>query len=176
VSWDQRFFDPIVLPGLEPLVTLRDAALYITQLPKSEQDAEEWQAAIEALILVAEYNSDDVCAHRYDAGALPGPTVDARGAAPQARQGLQNYRKLTPFCCLRIDLLPLKSPDTGLRGPRCATQMNLLYPLAGDPSGSLGVLVLIFAIIREARLLLREINAGRRISKPTKKRKGQPAD
>jgi hypothetical protein len=36
------------------LVTLRDAALYITKLPKAEQDAEEWQAATEALPLVAE--------------------------------------------------------------------------------------------------------------------------
>jgi hypothetical protein len=33
---------------------LRDAALYITKLPKAEHDAEEWQAAMEALMLVAE--------------------------------------------------------------------------------------------------------------------------
>jgi hypothetical protein len=55
VSWDQRFLDPIVLPGRkQPLVTLRDAARYITKLPKAEHDAEEWQAAMEALLLVAE--------------------------------------------------------------------------------------------------------------------------
>jgi hypothetical protein len=36
---------PILLPGQKPLVTLRDAALYITKLPKAEHDAEEWQAA-----------------------------------------------------------------------------------------------------------------------------------
>jgi hypothetical protein len=54
VSWDQRFFDPIKLPGRKPLVTLREAALYITKLPKAEHDAEEWQAAMEALMLVAE--------------------------------------------------------------------------------------------------------------------------
>jgi hypothetical protein len=54
VSWDQRFIDPIILPGRKPLVTLRDAALYITELPKAEHDAEEWQAAMEALMLVAE--------------------------------------------------------------------------------------------------------------------------
>jgi hypothetical protein len=47
VSWDQRFFDPIVLPGQKPLVTLHDAAQYITRLPKAEHDAEEWQAAME---------------------------------------------------------------------------------------------------------------------------------
>jgi hypothetical protein len=55
VSWDHRFLDPIVLPGRkQPLVTLRDAARYITKLPKAEHDAEEWQAAMEALLLVAE--------------------------------------------------------------------------------------------------------------------------
>jgi hypothetical protein len=45
VSWDQRFFDPIILPGRKPLVTFRDAALYITKLPKAEQQLEEWQTA-----------------------------------------------------------------------------------------------------------------------------------
>jgi hypothetical protein len=54
VSWDQRFFDPITLPDREPLVTLRDAAEHITELPKAEHDADEWQAAMQALLLVAE--------------------------------------------------------------------------------------------------------------------------
>jgi hypothetical protein len=36
------------------LVTLRDAALYITKLPKAEHDTEEWRTAMEALLLVAE--------------------------------------------------------------------------------------------------------------------------
>jgi len=49
------------LPKGEKLVTLRDAALHITKLPK--YDAKEWQAAMEALILVAE---------------LDGPTMFAR--------------------------------------------------------------------------------------------------
>jgi hypothetical protein len=44
VSWDQRFFDPITMPGRKPLITLRDAAHYITKLPKAEHDAPEWQA------------------------------------------------------------------------------------------------------------------------------------
>jgi hypothetical protein len=50
--WDQRFSDPIILPGGKKLVTLRDAALYITKLPKAEHDAEGWQDAMEALLLV----------------------------------------------------------------------------------------------------------------------------
>jgi hypothetical protein len=43
------------LPGRKPLVTLRDAAQYITNLPKAEHDTEEWQAAMQALSLVAEH-------------------------------------------------------------------------------------------------------------------------
>jgi hypothetical protein len=36
------------------LVTLEDAGNYITKLPKAEHAAAEWQAAMQALILVAE--------------------------------------------------------------------------------------------------------------------------
>jgi hypothetical protein len=50
VSWDQRFFDPIIVPGWKPLVTLRDVAEYITKLPHAEHDAEEWQAVMQALL------------------------------------------------------------------------------------------------------------------------------
>jgi hypothetical protein len=50
MSWDRRFADPIELPG-KNLTTLRDAAEYITELPKAEHDADEWQAAMRALLL-----------------------------------------------------------------------------------------------------------------------------
>jgi hypothetical protein len=53
VSWDRPFAEPIELPKGKKLVTLRDAALYITKLPKAEHDTEEWQVAMEALLLVA---------------------------------------------------------------------------------------------------------------------------
>jgi hypothetical protein len=53
-GWQRRFEDPIPLPGGRKLVSLRDAADYITDLPKKESDLPEWQAAMEALILVAE--------------------------------------------------------------------------------------------------------------------------
>jgi hypothetical protein len=49
-------FLPIMVPGRKPLVTLRDAAEYITELPKAEHDADEWQAAMQALLLVAEHD------------------------------------------------------------------------------------------------------------------------
>jgi hypothetical protein len=56
VSWDRPFAEPIELPEGKKLITLRDAALYITKLPKAEHDAPEWQAAMEALLLVAEHD------------------------------------------------------------------------------------------------------------------------
>ena len=42
-------------PAGKPLVTLRDAATYITKLSKAKHDADEWQAAIEVLLLVVEH-------------------------------------------------------------------------------------------------------------------------
>jgi hypothetical protein len=44
-----------VLPDGRKLVTLLDAATYATKLPKKEADTAEWQAAIESLMLVAEF-------------------------------------------------------------------------------------------------------------------------
>ena len=57
VSWDKRFVDPIAVPGRKPLVTLRDAATpprTSPNCPMAEHDSDEWQAAMEALLLVAE--------------------------------------------------------------------------------------------------------------------------
>jgi hypothetical protein len=54
VPWDRPFTEPIEWPKGKGLITLRDAALYITKLPKAEHDAEEWQAAMQALMLVAD--------------------------------------------------------------------------------------------------------------------------
>jgi hypothetical protein len=48
----QRFFDPIELPGGKPLVTLRDAAQYIIELPKAERELPQWETTIEWLMLV----------------------------------------------------------------------------------------------------------------------------
>ena len=52
-GWKRQFNDPIPLPRGRRLVTLEDAGRYITKLPKAEHEAAEWQAAMEALILVA---------------------------------------------------------------------------------------------------------------------------
>jgi hypothetical protein len=53
-GWAKPFSDPIPLPHGKPLITLRDAALYVMKLPEAEHEAPEWQAAMEALLLVAE--------------------------------------------------------------------------------------------------------------------------
>jgi len=52
VSWDKRFVDPIAVPGRKPLVTLPPRTS--PNCPMAEHAADEWQAAMEALLLVAE--------------------------------------------------------------------------------------------------------------------------
>ena len=53
MSWSREFEHPITLPDGRKLLTLKDAADYITKLPKKESDLPEWQTAIEVLMLVA---------------------------------------------------------------------------------------------------------------------------
>ncbi|WP_213286721.1 hypothetical protein [Bradyrhizobium sp. sGM-13] len=62
-GWSRPFDEPIPLPRGRQLVTLQDAAEYIMELPEAEHGAAEWQAAMEALLLVAD---------------LGGPTMFAR--------------------------------------------------------------------------------------------------
>jgi hypothetical protein len=50
-GWQRKFEDPIALPAGRNLITLRDAADYITSLPEKESDLPEWQTAIGALML-----------------------------------------------------------------------------------------------------------------------------
>jgi hypothetical protein len=63
LSWKRCFDDPIVLPDGGQIVTLEDAGNYITMLPKADQQLDEWQTAIECLMLVVK---------------LGGPTMFAR--------------------------------------------------------------------------------------------------
>jgi hypothetical protein len=62
MGWSARFVDPIILPDGRKLLTLRDAATYIAELPKAEHDAEECQAAMETLLLVAERDGPEMMA------------------------------------------------------------------------------------------------------------------
>jgi hypothetical protein len=68
-GWRRPFDDPIPLLRGRELVTLQDAGKYITKLPKAEHKAPEWQAAMQALILVATHG---------------GPTMFARIGVMQA--------------------------------------------------------------------------------------------
>jgi hypothetical protein len=88
-GWSRSFDDPIPLPNGRELVTLKDAADYITKLPKVEHSAPEWQTAMEALMLVAERGGDTMLArigitmlarigimkalHRHDRPKPPAP-------------------------------------------------------------------------------------------------------
>jgi hypothetical protein len=51
--WSAPFDDPIELPRGRQLVSLEDAGNYITELPKAEHMAPEWQDAMQILMLVA---------------------------------------------------------------------------------------------------------------------------
>jgi hypothetical protein len=72
-----RTRERIPLPRGRQLVTLEDAARYIQKLPKAEQQIEEWQTAVEALILVAESNG--------------GPTMLARIGRHSSPQGRADH-------------------------------------------------------------------------------------
>ena len=61
-DWSRAFDEPISVPRGRQLVTLKDAANYIQKLPKADQDLEEWQAAVEALLLVVELNGPTMMA------------------------------------------------------------------------------------------------------------------
>ncbi|MEH2501631.1 diadenosine tetraphosphate (Ap4A) HIT family hydrolase [Bradyrhizobium sp. AZCC 1578] len=66
VPWSASFEDPIPLPDGRRLLTLKEAASYITKLSKAE-----WQAAMKALILVAENGGHDAGPDRRHAGVEP---------------------------------------------------------------------------------------------------------
>jgi hypothetical protein len=63
-GWQRQFEDPIELSDGRTLTTLRDAADYITALPKKEAELPEWQAAIEALLLVSRGRTNHAGADR----------------------------------------------------------------------------------------------------------------
>jgi hypothetical protein len=93
VAWDQEFFDPIVLPNGKKLITLRDAAEYITELPKAEHDIPEWQAAMEALLLVVEHNGPTMFARIGIMRALNRNVVREFDSSPKDRHWGQRKLK-----------------------------------------------------------------------------------
>jgi hypothetical protein len=77
MAWFKRFYDPIILPDGRKLLALRDAAEYITALPKAEHDAADWQIAMETLLLVAERNGPEMLARIAVLRALNGHSEKA---------------------------------------------------------------------------------------------------
>jgi hypothetical protein len=97
-GWKRRFDQPIPLPRRRQLVTLKDAGNYITKLPKAEHMAPEWQAAMEALILVA---------------TLGGPTMFARIGIMRALNrhvGVQPVEERAALGSSQADPRPLTFP------------------------------------------------------------------
>jgi hypothetical protein len=125
-GWNRPFDYPIPLPKGRRLVTLKDAATYIIKLPKSEHTAPEWQAAMEALILVA---------------TLGGPTMFERVGMLRAL----NHGKPNPstargkvFCVIWATLvwflsLALKLPELQLY-LRSSTRRRRYSPQTSAPS------------------------------------------
>lgn len=58
MSWQQFFRDPIELQDGRVLRSLRDAGEFVQTLPKATLDRPEWQAAVQALLLVVEHDGD----------------------------------------------------------------------------------------------------------------------
>jgi hypothetical protein len=88
-GWGRPFDDPIQVNGRK-LVTLKDAGEYITKLPKAEHDAPEWQAAMEALILVAGQDGPTMFARIGVMRALNHGRPDL--ALPPRRKPAERYR------------------------------------------------------------------------------------
>ena len=63
MPWSRPFDEPIQPPKGKALVTLRDAASYIMALPGKTRQSNEWQAAIEALLMAAEDRGPLMHAH-----------------------------------------------------------------------------------------------------------------
>jgi len=82
------------LPDGRTLVTLHDAATHITGLPKKESALPEWQAAIEALMLVADLGGpDDVHANWHHAGAEPPRRERTQSRAQRASLGAEKAQE-----------------------------------------------------------------------------------
>jgi hypothetical protein len=62
MGWKRPFDDPIPLARGRRLVTLEDAGAYVTELPRAEQQLDEWQAAVEAMLLVVEHTGPTMMA------------------------------------------------------------------------------------------------------------------
>jgi hypothetical protein len=84
------FSTPVILANGRTLITLRDAALYITKLPKAEQQTPEWQTAAEVLILIGERGGDPMIPHIAMMRALN--KHKPKAAPAPRRKSVKTYR------------------------------------------------------------------------------------
>jgi hypothetical protein len=96
----RKFNDPIPLPKGKPLVTLRDAAHYITKLPKAEYDAPEWEAAIGGFASRCRARrANDACAYRRHAGVESGREKRFQTSAKGSSRGDGGGRNIVRYAC-----------------------------------------------------------------------------
>jgi hypothetical protein len=91
MSWDADFggLPPIELPDGGELATLADCRAYVLELPKLEQQAQQWQHATEALLKAAKHG---------------GPfLMIARIAVSRALQGARGVDPLPPLKVAKQD-------------------------------------------------------------------------
>jgi hypothetical protein len=87
-GWTRKFDEPISLPKGKPLATLRDAALYITKLPKAERELPHWETTVECLMLVGDHGGDPMFPHIAMMQAMHRHEPKA---APETRQGTRSF-------------------------------------------------------------------------------------
>ena len=71
MTWSTPFDDWIDLPDGRKLITLKDAATYITELPEDERQRQEWQKAARSLLDAAEHQDLLTQAHIDVLRAIP---------------------------------------------------------------------------------------------------------
>src|SRR5260370_8502876 len=110
-GWSRHFDDPIPTGNGGELRSLRDAGVYILALPPPQVEREHWQAAMEALILVAERGGPKMLAR---IGVL-------RALHRMRRGGLEAVRRALPDH-------PAPPPH-----PPSPSRPNALYPRQAGP-------------------------------------------
>ena len=64
-GWEAKFHEPIPVSKGKPLAILREAAQYITKLPKVDHDASEWHTAMHCV-------TRQICRRQIAASVLQG--------------------------------------------------------------------------------------------------------
>ena len=85
MSWDRPFDQPVPLPGVAPARTLRDAASFVSRLPPTQRDRQEWRLAVHMLIEAAEDRGPIMFARMGMLRAIEGEPERRPAGAPPPR-------------------------------------------------------------------------------------------